>query len=118
MGKEELFSKLNIKDYSKELEKVLDQKDFKEDTKNLLLDILYKIDVTYSDYNKVKIETLTKKEIIEELIGIVRDECKQIEIIKPKLDNQNITKKYGGFTAVNNINFEIEEGEIVGFLGN
>lgn len=30
---------------------------------------------------------------------------------------ENITKKYGSFTAVNNINFEIDEGEIVGFLG-
>lgn len=30
---------------------------------------------------------------------------------------ENITKKYGSFTAVDNINFEIEEGEIVGFLG-
>ncbi len=30
---------------------------------------------------------------------------------------ENITKKYGSFTAVNNINFEIEEGEIIGFLG-
>ena len=30
---------------------------------------------------------------------------------------ENITKKYGSFTAVNNISFEIEEGEIVGFLG-
>ena len=30
---------------------------------------------------------------------------------------ENITKKYGSVTAVNNINFEIEEGEIVGFLG-
>ena len=30
---------------------------------------------------------------------------------------ENITKKYGNFVAVNNINFEIEEGEIVGFLG-
>lgn len=30
---------------------------------------------------------------------------------------ENITKKYGSFIAVNNINFEIEEGEIVGFLG-
>lgn len=30
---------------------------------------------------------------------------------------ENITKKYGSFTAVKNINFEIEEGEIVGFLG-
>ena len=30
---------------------------------------------------------------------------------------ENITKKYGNFVAVKNINFEIEEGEIVGFLG-
>ena len=30
---------------------------------------------------------------------------------------ENITKRYGTFTAVNKINFEIEEGEIVGFLG-
>jgi len=30
---------------------------------------------------------------------------------------ENITKKYGSFVAVNKINFEIEEGEIVGFLG-
>ena len=30
---------------------------------------------------------------------------------------ENITKKYGSFTAVDNINFEIDEGEIVGFLG-
>ena len=30
---------------------------------------------------------------------------------------ENITKKYGSFTAVNDISFEIEDGEIVGFLG-
>lgn len=30
---------------------------------------------------------------------------------------ENITKKYGSFTAVDKINFQIEEGEIVGFLG-
>ena len=30
---------------------------------------------------------------------------------------ENITKRYGTFTAVNKINFEIEEGEVVGFLG-
>jgi ABC-2 type transport system ATP-binding protein len=29
----------------------------------------------------------------------------------------NLTKRYGGFTAVNQINFEVEKGEIVGFLG-
>ena len=30
---------------------------------------------------------------------------------------ENITKRYGTFTAVDKINFEIEEGEVVGFLG-
>ena len=30
---------------------------------------------------------------------------------------ENITKRYGAFTAVNKINFEIEEGEVIGFLG-
>ena len=30
---------------------------------------------------------------------------------------ENITKRYGTVTAVDKINFEIEEGEIVGFLG-
>jgi ABC-2 type transport system ATP-binding protein len=30
---------------------------------------------------------------------------------------QNLTKRYAGFTAINNLNFEVERGEIVGFLG-
>lgn len=30
---------------------------------------------------------------------------------------KNVTKKYGNFTAVSNISFDIKEGEIVGFLG-
>ena len=30
---------------------------------------------------------------------------------------ENITKRYGTFVAVDGINFEIEEGEIVGFWG-
>ena len=30
---------------------------------------------------------------------------------------ENLTKKYAGFTAINNISFEVGKGEIVGFLG-
>jgi len=30
---------------------------------------------------------------------------------------QNLTKKFGNFTAVDNISFEVEKGEIFGFLG-
>lgn len=33
------------------------------------------------------------------------------------IEVKNISKKYGNFTAVDNINFQIEEGEIVGLLG-
>ncbi|MFA5096579.1 MAG: ABC transporter ATP-binding protein, partial [Candidatus Omnitrophota bacterium] len=30
---------------------------------------------------------------------------------------QNLEKKFGDFTAVNRINFEVKAGEIFGFLG-
>ncbi len=33
------------------------------------------------------------------------------------IEVKDITKKYGNFTAVDNINFKIEEGEIIGLLG-
>ena len=33
------------------------------------------------------------------------------------IEVKNVTKKYGSFTAVDNISFKIEEGDIVGLLG-
>lgn len=33
------------------------------------------------------------------------------------IEVKNVTKKYGDFYAVRNVNFEIKDGEIVGFLG-
>ncbi|MCC7341481.1 MAG: ATP-binding cassette domain-containing protein [Bryobacterales bacterium] len=33
------------------------------------------------------------------------------------IDVQNLSKRYGGFTAVDNISFHVERGRIVGFLG-
>lgn len=35
----------------------------------------------------------------------------------PVLEVKNLTKKFGDFTAVDNISFSVHEGEIVGFLG-
>ena len=33
------------------------------------------------------------------------------------IEAENLTKKFGDFTAVNNITFEVKKGEIFGFLG-
>jgi len=52
--KDILIDKIVKKDYNNELEKILEQKDFDENVKNLLLGILYKLDISYKDYQKVK----------------------------------------------------------------
>ena len=33
------------------------------------------------------------------------------------IEIKNVTKKYGDKTAINNINFDIKDGEIFGFIG-
>lgn len=33
------------------------------------------------------------------------------------IEVKNVTKKYGQFTAVDNISFTVKDGEVVGFLG-
>jgi len=35
----------------------------------------------------------------------------------PLLEVENLTKRFGGLTAVNNVSFHIDEGEIVGIIG-
>ena len=84
MEKEKLISRLNIKDYNNQLEKILSKKTFSEDTKNLLLSMLYKIENSYDDYNLVNVETKTKKETLEEILRIIQNNCDKIEIIKTK----------------------------------
>ena len=41
----------------------------------------------------------------------MKDQTDKIVVVK------NLTKKFGTFTAVNNISFEVDRGEIFGFLG-
>lgn len=87
MEKEKLFSKLNIKDYNNQLEKILAKKTFSEDTKNLLLSMLYKIENAYDDYSLVNGSTKTKKETLEEILEIIANDCEKIEIVKTKESN-------------------------------
>lgn len=47
--------------------------------------------------------------------------AKQLNIIKSDIENviqaEHLTKKYGNFTAVNDLNFSIKRGEVFGLLG-
>jgi len=75
-----------FKDYSKELEKILIDKPYSKTAKNLLLNMFYKIENSFEDYKKIKVEVPTKKEFMQELIDIIYKNCKDIEIIKPTLE--------------------------------
>lgn len=84
MEKEKFIYKLNIKDYSNELEKILDKKTFSEDAKNLLLSMIYKIENSYNDYKTANVDVRSKKEILEEILKTINKDCDNIEIVKNK----------------------------------
>lgn len=81
MEKYKIFSKFNIKDYNNELEKILDNKLFSLEVKNLLLSMLYKIENAFKDYETVKVNTLPKKHLIENILQIIKEKCFDIELI-------------------------------------
>ncbi len=82
MDTEKIFSKITPKDYHNELELILENKDFSEDVKNLLLSCVYKIEAGYQDYEVVKQIVLSKKEYLEEILTIIKEKCNHIEIKK------------------------------------
>lgn len=71
----------NTKDFNNELEKILEKKDFSTDIKNLLLSMLYKIEVGYEDYFMIKVNVEDKNSYIQKILKIIRDDCNQIEIV-------------------------------------
>jgi len=87
MEARKIFSKFNIKDYNNELEKILDNKLFSLDVKNLLLSMLYKIENGYKDYKTVKIDVISKKDFILLLLKIIKEKCTEIQFIKVNEEN-------------------------------
>ena len=69
-----LFSKFNANEYNDKLEKILEQKKFSSETKNLLLSMLYKIENSFADYKKVKALEITKEQFIERILYIIENE--------------------------------------------
>ena len=79
-----LFSKL--KDYNVELEEILDNKYFSSNIKNLLLSMIYKIEVSYDDYSKVKRCVRSKEDFLNEIIEIIRLYCDNLKTVEPDSD--------------------------------
>ena len=79
---DKLLDKIVKKDYNNELEKVLEKKAFDENTKSMLLSILYKIEIAYNDYEKVKPNVESKEKFIENIIEDIKNNCDDIKVIK------------------------------------
>ncbi len=87
---EKFFGKIVKRDYTNELEEILERKKFDEDVKSILLSILYKIDMAYKDYQKVKQNVETKEEFIERYIKQIEENCEKIKLIKPNSQESSI----------------------------
>ena len=107
MAKEDIFSKINLKDYNNILENILEQKAFTEDVKNLLLSMLYKIENGYEDYETVKVNVSSKKHFLKKIVQIIKEECNKIELIKPLSEQSKILEE-------KNVNYIVnkEQGKI------
>ena len=80
--KDKFLDKIVIKNYNNELEEILEKKNFDENTKSILLNILYKIEASYKDYEKVKRDVETKDEFIENIIKTIKNDCDDIKLIR------------------------------------
>ena len=85
-----LFEKIVKRDYKNELEEVLEYKNFKENAKSLLLEIIYKIEAAYKDYETIKINSKNKDDYFEDFIDIIQNKCKTIKIVKPNSEESKI----------------------------
>lgn len=89
--KKKLFSK--FKDYNYILDKILEEKNFSEDSTNLLLNMIYKIEVSYKDYAQIKGIFQKQNEFIDEIIDIISKNCNQLFLIDPKKEEVRMLKE-------------------------
>lgn len=94
MKTKDFFSKMNINSYNNELEKVLEKKKFNENVKNLLLSMLYKIELSFKDYEVVKQLKVTQSQFIEDIIRIIDEDCDKIELVEPNSKKGKVLTKY------------------------
>ena len=90
-----MFNKIIKKDKNEELERILDEKQIDEQARNLLQGILYKIEVSYKDYQKAKAIEQTEEQYVDQLIINIKKKCNKIQVIKvsQKLKDEELEKK-------------------------
>lgn len=87
-----MLEKILKKDQNEELEKILAEKQVDEQAKNLLQGILYKIEVSYNDYQKVKGINQSVEQYIDELLINIKKKCNEIKVVKisQKLEDEKL----------------------------
>ncbi len=76
-------NKFLSKDYKDELASIAEAKGFNQQTENLLLSMCYRIEDSYSNYQKVKRVVPDKNEFMEKLVFDVERNCDDILIAEP-----------------------------------
>ena len=104
-----MLEKFIKKDSNEILENVLAQKDVDERTKNLLQGILYKIDVSYKDYQNAKVIQRNKKEYVDEINKNIKRKCNKIVTVSfnEKIEEETIKK------SLEKNKFYIDENQII-----
>lgn len=87
-----IFSKVN--EYNGLLEKILENKYFSSNVKNLLLSMVYKIENSYGDYYTVKKTRKSKEEFILDIIETIKEEANYIEIAEPNSQRAEVLQKH------------------------
>ena len=90
-----MLKKIIKKDNNEELEKILEKKDIDEQAKNLLQGILYKIEVSYNDYQKAKGIEQTQEQYVEQLLTNIKKKCNKIRVVRisQKFDEEQIQEQ-------------------------
>ena len=106
-----MFKKIIKKDKNEELERILEQKQIDEQAKNLLQGILYKIEVSYKDYQKTKAIDQTEEQYVDKFIENIRKNCNKIQVIKvsKKIEDEQLEKEK------KNKKFHIGEQETISY---
>lgn len=80
----------------KQVENVLKEKDFDEETKNIILSIIYKIQEVYPDYKEIKVNVIDEELFIQDILTSLK-KIQEIELVKPKrIDLDEVKKRLAG----------------------